>query len=253
MKGLAGFIGEAALSVILVLVWIANAFGGIVSGIWLAIIGEWLAIGLGFAMSLSMPYAYTLVTLPSLGLMAVVIPAAGDGQTDKVFVLGSIASLYESCVIVAWAGIVCLVFVFGAESGSLIPRLIWAYATTMSPLAYMASHESLDDPGAAKGLVLGQLGYIACLVLFLCDAFWPWVIPSLVGLAVLNMVFTMYMMYMVLAGMREEREYKMLLEQERSQEGWARDWYGPPGDRLRHEGVAQADWEEDLDQEDHRF
>ena len=166
MKGIGAVIGGAVLSVLLAVVWVANALGGIVSGIWLAIIGEWGVILLGFAMSLGMPHAYGLVCLPSLGLTAWVALAIEEGNRDKVLVLGAINVLYDSAVLLSWSAMVFIVFALGAEPGTLVPRMIWAFATTMAPLAYMASKESPDDPGAAKGLLLGQLGYVVCLVLF---------------------------------------------------------------------------------------
>jgi len=259
VKGIGALIGQAAISVLIVVIWIVNALGGIISGIWLAIVGEWGAILLGFAMSLGMPRAFTLVTLPSLGLMAWIGPAIEEGNRDKVFVLGSIASLYESSVLVAWSAIVFFSLALEAEPGTLVPRLIWAYATTMSPLAYMASKEPPGDPGAAKGLILGQLGYMVCLVLFLCGAIWPLIVPALGALAFVNVVFSMYV---VVKGMNEEREYRMVVGQslgraELSEPGYddkenfednEEDWEDDLGEDLDDD--LDDDWEDDKDWDD---
>lgn len=193
MKGLATYVGEAALGIILTLVAVANGLAGIVSGIWLAVMWEWWAIGLGFALGLTMPTGWTIVSLPSLGLAVLLVEAVEKRKMATVAVLGFVVSFYESCIILAWTASVCLLFAARAAPGTLIPLLIWGFATVMSPLAYMASHEPPDDSGSGRGLLLAHVGYLVSVVLFLCEADWSYLVLSLLGLAGLSSILSVWL------------------------------------------------------------
>jgi len=69
----AATIGTATISVIATIVIILNFFSGIVGGIWLAILGHWGSIAIGFGLGFAMPWIYTLVSLPAMGLGVVVV------------------------------------------------------------------------------------------------------------------------------------------------------------------------------------
>jgi len=155
----------AALSLTLVILWALNVFSGIVSGVWLAVIGEWRLIGVGIMMSLAMPWAFMIVMLPQLGLMGLLGPVVDRGKTFLLWPVGFLTSLYGNTVIGVWVFLVFLVFSAHMGNGNHIPLLLWGYATSMAPLAYMASKEPPDSTGTNVGLLLAQLAYVLLVIL----------------------------------------------------------------------------------------
>ena len=56
----------AAFASIGVLLLVLNALGGIVSGIWLGVIGEWWALGVGLVGLFVSPFLVTILLIPGL-------------------------------------------------------------------------------------------------------------------------------------------------------------------------------------------
>ena len=56
----------AAFASIGVLLLVLNALGGIVSGIWLGVIGEWWALGVGLVGLVVSPFLVTILLIPGL-------------------------------------------------------------------------------------------------------------------------------------------------------------------------------------------
>lgn len=144
--------------------WI-SLFGG---GIWLAILGQWSAIGwgmLGFGIS---HFVLGLALMPGLLFSA---PAAYlyDRFKPLAYVLGFLGTIYTLGIITLWCVYVFHFFAFKAESmNTLTPLLLWSYGVATGPLGYMASKEGPDRVGSVTATVFAEIGYIVmiCLVLF---------------------------------------------------------------------------------------
>ena len=164
MKALSGLI--TALSIPLM---ILNMLGGIVAGIWLAILGEWSTIGAGILVFFVSTGILGFVIMPSI-LLA--IPAALCAQKGKTFGLvcfGALSSLYILAVITLWCCGILFFFLRDATASSLIPRLLWSYGLATGPWAYMASKDA--QGGGSEGFAsmfatfLAQLAYVTIMIL----------------------------------------------------------------------------------------
>ncbi len=79
---------------------VLNSLGGIVSGIWLAILGEWGAIGIGLVLVFVSTGVLGVALLPATGL-AVAAYAARRSRAGLLF-LGLLSNLYIAALITVW-------------------------------------------------------------------------------------------------------------------------------------------------------
>ena len=122
---------------------ILNIFGGIVAGIWLAILGDWGSIGYGLLGLVIAHLVLALAMMPGLLLAApgmVLYSKSGMRWLSYPFLLAS--SLYNVVLISAWCVFILWFFLNRADESSYIPLVIWAYGAAIGPLSYMASKEN---------------------------------------------------------------------------------------------------------------
>jgi len=163
MKALMGVI--TALSVPL---FILNMLGGIVSGIWLAILGEWGAVGLGILFFFVSTWLLAFALMPSLLFAAPAAYCAERGKTFGLVCFGALSSLYILALVTVWCCGILFLFVKDATASSLIPRLIWSYGVATGPWAYMASKDQgPQGEGFASTLAtfLAELAYLVIMLL----------------------------------------------------------------------------------------
>jgi hypothetical protein len=160
-------VGSAFATMILMPLIILNIFSGIVGGIWLAIIGQWKLIVAGLVLSFVMPWIYSIVSLPAMGLGMLASSAGERGYKISAFILISLASIYNYALLAGWTLLVLLFFIRNIESGSFVPYLLGGYATAMSPLGYMASKEPPDSTGTSLGFLLAEICFIVLAVLWI--------------------------------------------------------------------------------------
>ncbi len=164
MKALGAFI--TALSIPLM---ILNMLGGIVAGIWLAILGQWGTIGAGILIFFVSTKILGLVIMPSMLLAAPAAVYGEKGNTVGMVCFGALSSLYILAVITAWCCGILFFFVRDATASSLIPRLLWSYGLATGPWAYMAGHDARG--GGSEGFAsmlatfLAQLAYVTIMIL----------------------------------------------------------------------------------------
>lgn len=161
MGALVGFMKVLAIPLMLL-----NVLGGIVSGIWLAILGEWGAIGWGILAFTVSGIALGLVLMPS-ALLAV--PAAHFGEKGKLFamyILAFLSNLYVIAVVTVWCVAVLYFFAKRADASSIIPMLIWSYGVATGPWAWMAQKEQQGGSGFASvvSAFFSQVGYIVMVL-----------------------------------------------------------------------------------------
>ena len=163
MKALLGIIATLSFPLL-----ILNTLGGIVSGIWLAVLGEWRVIGLGVGFFVFSTIVLSFALLPSILLAG---PAAYFAEKKKLvgFVFfGALSNLYTIALITLWCCSVLFIFVRGATSVDVIPRLVWSYGVAIGPWAYMASKEQgaeRDGLGSAFTTFVAELAYILVMLL----------------------------------------------------------------------------------------
>jgi len=144
---------------------ILNMLGGIVSGVWLGILGSWGAIGLGILFFIVSTSALGLVLMPSMLLAAPAAYCAEKGKTFGFICFGALSNLYIIAVITIWCCGVLFLFVKDATSSSLIPRLIWSYGVATGPWAYMSSEKQQGGFASILATFLAELAYMVIMLL----------------------------------------------------------------------------------------
>lgn len=165
MKALVRLI--AALSIPLMLL---NVLGGIVSGIWLAILGEWGAIVTGVLSVFVSSELLGFALMPGLLFAAPAAYCAEKGKTIGLVLFVALSSIYTMGLITAWCCAVLFYFVRDATTTTVIPLMIWSYGVAIGPWSYMASKD--QGPGgegfaSTMATFLAELAYVVIILLFL--------------------------------------------------------------------------------------
>lgn len=146
-----------------------NLLGGIISGIWLAILGEWGAIFSGIILIVVSGYAISFALMPSFFLFAApAIIAMEKGKKLLGIFLGSLSVLYTIILITVWCIWIMRLFVSSANEGSLIPLLIWSYGVAFAPWMWLAQK---DQQGGGNEysiftIFFAQVSYILGMGMF---------------------------------------------------------------------------------------
>lgn len=180
-KKIGSSIVTGALAVLVGIVFVLNFASEIVGGIWLAILGDWKSILVGIGVSIGMPFAFMIVTLPSMGLGLILYGLIKKGQKIPAAVLGFVNMIYTNVVIAIWVVMVFRYFLERAGGRSIIPYLLWGYGTMMAPLSYMASKDGPEgSPANTLALTFAQLCYLLSAAFnFLVQGRTPWLLYSL--------------------------------------------------------------------------
>jgi hypothetical protein len=110
-----------ALSIPLLLL---NLLGGVVSGIWLAVLRGWGVIGLGIAFFYVSVLILGFALMPSILLAAAAAYCAEKGRMPGLVFFGGLSSLYTLLLITIWCCSVMVIFAKSATATDLIPRLV---------------------------------------------------------------------------------------------------------------------------------
>jgi hypothetical protein len=164
MKALLGIITVLAIPLM-----VLNMLGGIASGIWLAIIGEWGAIGWGIAALLGSTMVLGFALMPSVLLAAPAVYYAEKGNTLGILFFAALSNAYVIAIVTVWCCGVLYFFVKDATSSTLIPTLIWSYGVATGPWAYMASKDQQtgDLSGSAIATFFAELAYVGIMIAML--------------------------------------------------------------------------------------
>lgn len=171
---------QALVVVLMVPLMLLNFFGGIGSGIWLAILGEWWAIGYGL-LGLFSHFLLSIVMAPGLFFA---VPAAGLVEKGKRFLALPfilLSQLYTYAVITAWCMFVFYIFMSRANQETFWPLLIWSYGVALGPWMYMAQKEQQSGTGdfSAMTTFFAQVAYIVVALVVILGS------GSLIDLAVI--------------------------------------------------------------------
>ncbi len=152
---------QALVALLMVPLMVLNFFGGIGSGIWLAILGEWWAIGYGFV-GLFSHFLLGIILMPGLALG---VPAAlllEKGMTILAFPFVFLSQVYTYAIITGWCILVFYIFMSRADHDTFWPLLIWSYGVALGPWMYMAQKEMQGGTGDAAAMTtfFAQIAYI---------------------------------------------------------------------------------------------
>jgi hypothetical protein len=159
----------AIFTAILIPLSIINMLGGVVSGIWLMVIGEWRIFFLGILSIFVATGIISLALIPGLLLAVPFAAAAARGKLILSSILGALAALYTTTVIVVWA---CAVFYFFSRASNVdnrLPVLLWSYGVAVGPWSYMAQKES---QGSENSYAFLQVFFLSIAYIAAALAFW---------------------------------------------------------------------------------
>lgn len=172
-----------------------NFGGGIIGGIWLAVLGEWKLIGIGVVLLFTSHWILSILMMPSL-------PLAGIGiyfyekKNPLGHVFGFIAQLYTNLLIVGTcvlAFFICSSFYIGDIDFGYIPYLLWSWGMALGPWQFFASKEP-DNEFSAITLFSASVFYFLFLTSIFISPLFGLVIIILFGLVQLIVlpIFNMY-------------------------------------------------------------
>lgn len=162
----------ATFTALTIPIMILNLLGGIISGIWLAILGEWGEIFRGIIFMVVAGFAISIVLMPSLLFAAPAAMAIEKGKKLLGMFLGSLSVLYTIGLMTVWCVWIMWLFVSSANDSSLIPLLIWSYGVALAPWMWLAQK---DQQGGGNefsmfSIFFAQISYILGMILFFLGA-----------------------------------------------------------------------------------
>ena len=132
---------ERLLSVLAAPLAILNMFGGIISGIWLAILGKWGLIGYGILALIVSGMGLGLAMVPGLIFAGPAAVMLEKGNKIGGYFFGLLSIIYKVGVLTAWCILVLVYYTKHADADSLIPVLIWSYGIATGPISWLAQKE----------------------------------------------------------------------------------------------------------------
>jgi len=178
-------------------IMILNIAGGIVGGIWLAILGEWKLIVIGVLLVFTSHLILSILMMPSL-------PIAGiaayfyERKNPLGHLFGFISQLYTNILIIGtcvFAFFICSSFYAGDIGFSYIPYLLWSWGMALGPWQFFASKEP-DNEFSAITLFSASVFYFLFLTSIFISPFLGLIIIVIFGVVQL-IVLPIFNMYIV--------------------------------------------------------
>jgi hypothetical protein len=145
-------------------------FGGVVVGaVWLAYLGQWVLLGIGFTAMMLSSLQLKFLLAPGLLFSVPGIVAIDRGYYTVGMLCVFASNLWHFVVTTVWC-IGSFLIVIGNHyhsSGSLWPYLLWAYGVATGPWAYIAAREGRDAIGTAWGAFGTYVGAMAIMGVYL--------------------------------------------------------------------------------------
>ena len=165
-----GFV--ASLTALTVPIMILNLLGGIISGIWLVILGEWGEIVRGIIFMIISSFAISFALMPGLLFSAPAAMAMEKRRKSLGIFFGSLSVLYTVSLITVWCLWIMWLFVSSATESSLIPLLIWSYGVALAPWMWLAQNDQQDGGNEFSIFTtfFAQISYILAMVMFFLGA-----------------------------------------------------------------------------------
>jgi len=162
---------QALITVLMLPLLILNMLGGIASGIWLAILGEWWAIGYGLLAFFASAFVLSFVLLPGVVFAGPAAMLAERGRNILALPFVFLGGLYVYAVVTAWCVLVFYFFMRHANADNHLPLLIWSYGVATGPWSFLASKESQGGGDAGVGAnfatFFAQVAYVVMGLVFL--------------------------------------------------------------------------------------
>ncbi|MFL5482861.1 MAG: hypothetical protein ACJ8AK_11795 [Gemmatimonadaceae bacterium] len=146
-----------------------NMFGGLIAGVWLAIKGDWWALGYGLLGLFASVWVVGWLLVPSLLLSGPAVVAVQRGRSWAARILSGASTLYINAIMLIWCVFITGFFLKHPRNAPIFPVLLWAYGVSTGPWTFLASK---DQEGGGNNfsfisVLFLQLGYIVGAVVLL--------------------------------------------------------------------------------------
>jgi hypothetical protein len=153
---------QAIALALMIPLMLLNVFGGLVGGIWLAVLGRWSALFSGIGFLIAGAFILSILMLPGMLFAAPAAMAAEKGRNVIAAIFGLPAILWTYAVMVG-----CCILTFSwivSKGEGEFPFLLWGYAVATGPWAFLASKDSqAGNDSSGIPLVFAQLGTFAMM------------------------------------------------------------------------------------------
>ena len=147
-------------------------FGGIISGIWLAILGKWGDIIRGIVFIVTSGFLVSFALMPGLLFVGPAIIAMERGKRIGAVLFGSLSILYTAALITAWCICIMWLFMRSSSESSIIPSLIWSYGVALAPWMWLAQKDQQagGNEFSIFTTLFAQISYIVAMIMFFLGA-----------------------------------------------------------------------------------
>ncbi len=145
---------------------ILNFAGGIVSAIWLIILGDWGLVLIGVVGSLIASFLIGFVLMIGLIFAIPAMKFGEKGYRIPALIFGFLSQVVTVAIISFWCLYVFSLFLQNATVDNWIPFAILSYAIATTPFNFLASKEQ-DNEFTQLTLFFIQVAYILLLICFL--------------------------------------------------------------------------------------
>lgn len=158
-------IGQTTLNFVLGIIKVLNIGSWLVGAIWLAILGQWGILLTGLGLSIVMPWAYSIVLIPTMLLMGWMTIAMEKKQNFLVKLLIFISTVYQYAILMYW-----VIYVFNWSLGyypevNMVPLILYGYSTMTAPLSYMGQKEGPNASGTYLAIFIAEVVFLIVLLL----------------------------------------------------------------------------------------
>ncbi len=202
MEFLAKTLGVLA-SISLVPFIILNFLAGIVGGIWLIVMGQWMLAVLALITVFIMPMVFGIILLPTMPLAMLMFYLKEKNKLFWMSVVAWINLTIVQVVMIIWAYIVFVAAILLSGDTNVIPYLLVGYAVATGPIASMAKNEGPDATASHMGAWLVQVSYVILSIFYFLDIV-PFALPILLLLAFL---IASYLLKVANLYAKAEKEY----------------------------------------------
>jgi hypothetical protein len=166
------------VDILIVPIIILNFCGGIIGGIWLAILGEWRLIGIGVFLLFASIWILSILMMPGI-LIAGIAGYFYERKSPFGHLFGFMSQLYTNILIVGtcvFSFFICSSFYTGGINIGFIPYALWSWGMALGPWQFFASKEP-ENTFSAITLFCASVFYF----LFLTSIF----ISPIIGLIII--------------------------------------------------------------------
>ena len=174
------------IGILTIPIMILNFGGGIIGGIWLAILGEWKLLGIGIALLFTAHWFLSLLMMPVMLISGIAMHFEKKSKF-LLYLFGFFSQIYTNALIIdtcVFAFFMCSKFYRGDIGVGYIPYLLWSWGMALGPWQFFASKEP-DNEFSAITLLSASIFYF----LFLTSIF---IHPSL-GLLIIGLFILIHL------------------------------------------------------------